>query len=173
MKQTILESHLNKLFEAVRWSPSSFNLQPWRFVYARKGTGAFQKIVDCLSDNNKKWAPGAPLLMLAACNRQNADGTENFHAMLDLGLGLGNMAVQAQYMGIGLHHMAGIDRQMAQRLFKIPESYLVSSAIALGYYGGDVEELPEKYREKELKDRSRMPQTEFAFRERWIEQTVH
>ena len=27
---------LMSLFEAARWAPSSFNNQPWRFIYAKK-----------------------------------------------------------------------------------------------------------------------------------------
>lgn len=26
------------LFEAARWAPSSYNNQPWRFIYAKKNT---------------------------------------------------------------------------------------------------------------------------------------
>jgi nitroreductase len=26
------------LFEAARWAPSSFNVQPWRFIYVKRNT---------------------------------------------------------------------------------------------------------------------------------------
>ena len=29
---------LMSLFEAARWAPSSYNNQPWRFIYARRGS---------------------------------------------------------------------------------------------------------------------------------------
>ena len=158
---------MNQLFEAARWSASSNNLQPWRFIYAEKGSEAFEKIVDCLSDFNKKWAPEAPLLMLAIYKEKTDDGKENFHALHDLGLCLGNMSVQAQYLDIALHHMAGVDWKKAQKEFNVPDGYHISSAIAVGYYGGELDKLPKKLQESELADRQRVPQEDFAFKEVW------
>ena len=37
---SIPQADLDRIFEAARWSPSAFNYQPWRFVYAhRDGAG--------------------------------------------------------------------------------------------------------------------------------------
>ena len=165
--EKIKKGQLNQLFEAARWSASSNNLQPWRFIYAEKGSEAFDKIVNCLSDFNKKWAPEAPLLMLAIYKEKTNDGKENFHALHDLGLCLGNMSVQAQYLDIALHHMAGVDWKKAQKEFNVPDGYHISSAIAVGYYGGELDKLPKKLQESELADRQRIPQEDFAFKEVW------
>lgn len=165
--EAVEAGHMKQLFEAVRWSASSYNLQPWRFIYAEKGTEAYDKIIDCLSDFNKKWASMAPVLMLSAYKEKNDDGKENFHAPHDLGLSLGSMTVQAQYLGIALHHMAGVDWKKAQEIFNVPEGYHVTTAIALGYYGGVLEKLPEDLQEAETADRTRMPQEDFAFKDIW------
>jgi len=165
--EKIKKGQLNQLFEAARWSASSNNLQPWRFIYAEKGSEAVDKIVNCLSDFNKKWAPEAPLLMLAIYKEKTNDGKENFHALHDLGLCLGNMSVQAQYLDIALHHMAGVDWKKAQKEFNVPDGYHISSAIAVGYYGGELDKLPKKLQESELADRQRVPQEDFAFKEVW------
>ncbi|OBX21137.1 MULTISPECIES: nitroreductase family protein [Bizionia] len=167
--ELINNRHLGQLFEAVRWSASSNNLQPWRFIYAVQGTKAYQKIIDCLSDFNKTWASNAPLLMLAAYKETNNDGNENFHALHDLGLSLGNMTLQAQYLGIGMHHMAGINWQEAHKQFKVPSGYHVATAIALGYYGGELDALPEDLQKQELDKRRRKPQESFAFNGMWEE----
>ncbi|NVN19514.1 nitroreductase [Muricauda sp. HICW] len=166
-EEKIKKGQLNQLFEAARWSASSNNLQPWRFIYAEKGAEAFDKIVDCLSDFNKKWAPEAPLLMLAIYKETTDEGKENFHALHDLGLCLGSMSVQAQYLDIGLHHMAGVDWKKAEKEFNVPDGYHVSSAIAVGYYGGQLDKLPKKLQESEQADRQRIPQEDFAFKEVW------
>ncbi len=60
-EEKISEIHIKQLFEAARWSASCFNWQPWRFIYAEKGTDAYEAILDCLSDFNKSWANNAPL----------------------------------------------------------------------------------------------------------------
>ena len=165
--QKIEENQLRQLFEAARWAASSNNLQPWRFIYAERESEAFDKIVDCLSDFNKKWASKAPILVLAIYKKETDDGKENFHAPHDLGLSLGNMTVQAQFLDIALHHMAGVDWKKAQEKFNVPEGYHVSSAIAIGYYGGELDDLSKDLQESERADRQRMPQEDFAFKNEW------
>ncbi len=166
-EEKIKKQHLNQLFEAARWAASSNNLQPWRFLYAEQNTDAYEKIVSCLSEENKKWASKAPLLMLSIFKENNPDGKENFHALHDLGLSLGNMTMQAQYMGIALHHMAGVDWKKAQELFHISNDYHVTTAVAIGYYGGELDKLSEELQIEEMKERKRMQQSEFAFMNKW------
>lgn len=166
-EENIKKQHIHQLFEAVRWSASSNNLQPWRFIYAEKKTEAYDKIISCLSDFNKKWATNAPMLMLTAYKENTDDGKENFHALHDLGLSLGGMTMQAQYMGIALHHMAGVDWKKAQNLFHIPEGFHITTAVALGYYGGELEKLSTDLQELEIKERERLQQAKFAYIEAW------
>ena len=167
--KSLTDQDINRLFEAVRWSASCYNWQPWRFIYANKGSDAYDKIVDCLSEFNQSWAKNAPLLLLTAYKKENPDGKENFHALHDLGLSLGNMAVQAEYMGIGLHHMAGVDWKKAHEVFEVPKGYHITTAIAAGYYGGNLNDLPEDLQDAEVAERNRKPQQEFAFKDTWGE----
>lgn len=164
----ILENDVNRLFEAVRWSASSSNIQPWRFIYAHKGTDGYDKILKCLSDFNQDWAINAPVLILTGYKEDKDNGDENFHALHDLGLSLGSMTVQAQYMGIALHHMAGVDWKKAHKDFDIPDGFHISTAIAVGYYGGNLEDLSEDLQKQEAAKRERKPQDEFAFKDKWM-----
>lgn len=166
-KQELTDKDINRLFEAIRWSASCYNWQPWRFIYAHKGSEGYDKIMDCLSEFNQKWAVNAPFLMLAAYKEKTPEGKENFHALHDLGLSLGNLTVQAEYMGLGLHHMAGVDWKKAQKVFNVPEGFHISTAIAVGYYGGDLNDLPNDLQEQEKAERTRKPQEEFAFEGSW------
>ncbi|HLV14908.1 MAG TPA: nitroreductase family protein [Xanthomarina sp.] len=166
-KEPIKKIHLNQLFEAIRWSASSNNLQPWRFIYAEKGSKAYEKIFNCFSSFNKSWVRNAPVLVLTAYKEKTNSGKENFHALHDLGLSLGLMTVQAQYLGIAVHHMAGLDWKKAQEVFQVPEGYHISTGIALGYYGGDLNDLPEDLQREETANRERMSIQEFAFKEAW------
>lgn len=167
MDDEIHEEHIRQLFEAARWSASSNNLQPWRFIYGIKGTDGYDTIYDCLSDFNKTWVNNAPLLMLTAYKEKKDNGDENFHALHDLGLCLGNMTVQAQYMGIGMHHMAGVDWKKAEKVFELPDDFHVSTAIALGYYGGDLDKLSDDLQKQETQQRERIPIEQFAFEGKW------
>ncbi|WP_158975313.1 nitroreductase family protein [Cellulophaga sp. L1A9] len=163
----IKKQHLNQLFEAARWSPSSNNIQPWRFIYAEKNSEAYEKIISCLSDFNKEWAVNAPLLMLTAYHEKTNDHQDNFHALHDLGFAVGNMTTQAQYMGIALHQMAGLDWKKIEKIFNIPEDYHISTAIALGYYGGELNKLSPELQKAELQERQRIDQSQFAFMDEW------
>lgn len=51
---------LTDLFEAVRWAPSAFNEQPWRFIIAQNGEQGFDLLCDCLFEGNRNWAKMAP-----------------------------------------------------------------------------------------------------------------
>lgn len=158
---------LNALFEAARWAASSNNEQPWRFIYAFKGTPAYEKMVRCLSDFNKKWARNAPVLLLTAIKEKFDSGKSNYHALHDLGLAMGNMTQEAQSRNIALHHMAGVDWQKAQEIFGVPEDYHIATAVAVGFYGGDASELPENLEKMERSRRKRLALEDIVFKGSW------
>ena len=41
------------LFEATRWAPSSYNNQPWRFIYAKRNTLHWDKLFNLLAEPTK------------------------------------------------------------------------------------------------------------------------
>jgi nitroreductase len=46
------ESEIQSLLEAARWSPSSMNAQPWRFLVGLRGDSNFAGLVSTLKENN-------------------------------------------------------------------------------------------------------------------------
>ena len=70
-------------------------------------------------------------------------------------------------MDIALHHMAGVDWKKAHKDFDVPKGYHISTAIAVGYYGGALEDLGEDLQQQEAAKRERKPLSEFAFKEAW------
>ncbi len=164
-QKAITETEIKTLLEAGRWAPSSNNLQPWRIIWGLKGSDTYQRIFDCLVDFNQDWVEDTPALMLGAYKKDMKDGEkENFHALHDLGLFMGNVCVQATSMGIAVHQMAGLDQDKAKEEFKFPDNYHVATATAIGYYGGNPDTLPEDLQDEETKImRERKPQREFAF----------
>src|ERR687889_539085 len=52
------------LFEAARWAPSSYNNQPWRFIYAKRNTKYWNRLFDLVAEPNKVWAKNAALLVV-------------------------------------------------------------------------------------------------------------
>ncbi len=164
-KKPISEENVKILLEAGRWAPSASNIQPWRIVWGIKGTKMYDRIFDCLDDFNQSWAENSQVLWLNAFKKTMKNNEkENFHALHDLGLFMGNVIQQANSMGIATHQMAGVQFKKAKKEFDFPDDYHVTTAVALGYYGGDPDILPEDLAKKETKKmRERKPQNEFAF----------
>ncbi|HQY57094.1 MAG: nitroreductase family protein [Nitrospira sp.] len=159
---------LRSLFEAVRWAPSSSNEQPWRFVVATKEDQvAYDRLLACLVEGNRKWAFRAPVLILSvACMNFEDEGKPNRHAFHDVGLATENLLLQATALGLAAHPMAGFDLEKARADLKIPSGYEPVAMIAVGY-PGDPAALPEYLREREVTSRERKPATEFVSNGRW------
>lgn len=164
----IPDEEVMQLFEAARWAASSMNYQPWRFMWTRKGTETWDKVFNLLSDFNQKWVGNATILILTAYKEEFDNGKMNFHALHDLGLAVGNLSIQAQALGIGLHQMAGVNWKKAHEVFNIPEGYHVTTALALGYYGGDPSVLPEDLEKSEKGSRSRNPLEKMVSKDSFI-----
>jgi nitroreductase len=151
--QDIREGDLMVLFEAARWAASSFNEQPWSFIYgSRNNPETYEKLLSCLSENNKRWASQAPVLILTMSKTYfDKDLSKNKHAIHDLGLAMGNFSYQATKLGISLHQMAGFNGQRARELFNLPEGHEPVTMVAIGYS------------DEQKPDRSRKPIEEFVF----------
>ena len=156
-------AEINKIFEAARWAASSFNEQPWRFVYAHKGDQAYGKLMEAINSFNQAWASSAPLLILGVVKDSfSHNGAANRHANYDLGAAVANMSIQAAEADIYFHQMAGFDPGKAAELIAIPEGYTPVVMIAAGYIG-DADDLPEKLGERENAPRERKVVSDFAF----------
>ena len=159
------EEDVKRLFEAGRWAPSSNNFQPWVIIYGIKGTPMYDRIYNCLVEFNQGWAKHAPVLALGAFKKDMPNGEkENFHALHDLGAFSMAMSLQATSMNMAVHQMAGINFDGAKKEFNFPDNYHVATGIAIGYQGGNPDDLGEDLKETELKTtRERKSQNEFVF----------
>ncbi len=61
--EAIPEATLKSLLEAARWAPSSYNQQPWRFIYARRDTAHWAQFLGFLNEFNQSWAKNASALV--------------------------------------------------------------------------------------------------------------
>ncbi|HBC03885.1 MAG: nitroreductase [Aequorivita sp.] len=164
-KEPLTETEVKKLLEAGRWAPSASNIQPWRVIWGIQGTEMYDRIFNCLDEFNQTWAGNAQLLWINAFKKtMEKNDKENFHALHDLGLFMGNVIHQANTMGIAVHQMAGVQFKKAHSEFEFTDDYHVATAVAFGYFGGNPDELPDNLKKQELKEmRERKPQKDFAF----------
>ncbi len=165
----VSDEQLRRLFEAARWAPSSGNGQPWRFVVTRRGSEAHQRLAVTLRSGNA-WATRAPVLILAAVKTvHDSPGKPvraNRRALLDLGLGLQNLLLQAAAEGLIGHPMAGFDEEEAGRAAGVEGDHRVGVLLALGH-PGDPSTLDPKVRAKDERERRRVPQEAFVFLDAW------
>lgn len=159
---------IHLLFEAARWAPSSYNEQPWRFIYGVKDDeNSYQKLFDCLMEGNKEWVKNAPLIILSIAKQDfTLNGNPNFYARHDVGLASENLMIQAVQMGLMVHPMGGFDKKKAVADLSIPEGFEPVAMIAVGY-PGDVNDLSDDLRKREQGERVRKAQNEFVFRGQW------
>jgi len=166
----ISERDLLTLLEAARWAPSSFNSQPWRFLYARRHTQHWPQFLGLLSEYNQSWArTAAALLILVSKTTLLPRGTDkevvSYTHSLDAGAAWANLALQATRSGWAAHGMAGFDVARTAVELGVPADYRVEAAIAIGQ-PGDKSMLPEPLRAREQPS-DRLPLSQLAWEGRF------
>jgi len=136
----ITEQDLLTILEAARWAPSSYNSQPWRFVFARRGTPHWTRLLGLLNDFNRSWAETASALVIVlskttfaapGTTEEKPSPTHSF----DAGSAWGYLALQASLSGWHAHGMAGFDKEKARSELAIPENFAIEAAISIGKIG--------------------------------------
>jgi len=62
---------LRTLFEAARWSASSYNAQPWYFIVGTKSEPEnYKKVLDSFVEFNQGWAKSAPVVALSVAGHK-------------------------------------------------------------------------------------------------------
>jgi nitroreductase len=148
--ESITDETLLSLFEAARWAPSSFNNQPWRFLYAKKDTPNWNIFFNLLSEGNRTWAKDAAVLVVII-SRKNFEYNEkpSITHQFDAGAAWENLALEASIKGIVSHGMQGFDYDKARKDLEVPSDFDVMAMIAIGIRGPP-ENLPPNLREKEF-----------------------
>lgn len=137
--EAISDADLFTMFEAARWAPSSSNMQPWRFLYAKRDTPDWQAFFDPLFDGNKRWVEGTSVLVAVLSKRMLAPkadkpARENYSHSFDTGAAWAYLALQASLMGWFAHGMGGFDVRKATETLKVPDDYRIECMMAIGRY---------------------------------------
>jgi nitroreductase len=158
--EAISTEDLLTLFEAARWAPSSYNNQPWRFLYARRDSPHWQTFFDLLVEFNQSWVGKASaLVLLISATHFEFNGKPAVTHSFDTGAAWENLALQGSLKGFVVHGMQGFDYERARTALNIPEGFQVEAMAAIGR-PADPETLPKELREKEMpSDRRKLEQT--------------
>ncbi len=138
--ESMPENDLMTILEAARFAPSAMNNQPWRFVYALRGSPAWEKVASVLNEGNAIWAPNAAALILVyslskltppGSDEERNIGTHTF----DAGAAWMAIALQAKMLGYHAHAMGGVLKEHAAEIFNAPEYAHLHVAVAIGKIG--------------------------------------
>ena len=154
------DAELLPLFEAARWAPSSYNNQPWRFLYVKRNTPHWNTLFSLLVDFNKEWCSRAAVLGLSfsrlAFERNNKPSVT--HAF-DTGSAWENLCLEGTSRGLVVHGMEGFDYKTAKEL--IPEGHEVHAMFAVGKKAAKSTLSPELQARETPGERKKI--SEFAF----------
>ena len=127
---------LMTMFEAARWAPSCFNMQPWRFLYATRDSEAWLRFLNLLIPYNQDWAKNASVLGVVVSKtlleRPNRDPVPAHSHSYDAGAAWGNLTLQAWKLGWAAHGMIGFDIPRTYLELHVPEHHRVEAAFAIG-----------------------------------------
>lgn len=164
--EAIPENELFSLIEAARWAASSYNSQPWRFLYARRDTPHWEKFLGLLIKFNQSWARHAAALIYVVSKStllppgKDAEIPSHSHSF-DAGAACACLALQGVKMGWATHGMVGLDFDEAFAVLGVPQGCRVEAAFAVGRRG-DKSILSEAMQAQEAPN-GRMPLSQIAF----------
>lgn len=146
----ISEDDLFSCFEAAKWAPSCSNSQSWRYLYASRGSNAYEGILESMVEFNQNWAKHAPYLILICSRIQSLkkEAPLRTHSF-DTGLSCMQFILQAHKKQIACHVMDGFSHEKIRAFFNIPEIYHIEALMACGKKG-DVLALSKELQEREL-----------------------
>jgi nitroreductase len=140
-QREVPEELLDKLFEAVRWSPSWANTQCWELV-AVKDPILKQKLQETMSKGNPatKSIVEAPVV-IAVCGKTESSGyykgqiTTKFGdwVLFDLGLATQTLCLAAHDLGMGTVIAGLFDHDKAKEVLGVPKGYELVALVTLGF----------------------------------------
>lgn len=131
--ESITEPELMTLFEAAKWAASSYNDQPWRYVYVMAGDAQWQSFFDLLVPGNQNFTKKAAVLVIVVSHKVfEKTGEPSPTHSYDTGAAGQNLALQGCAMGLVVHALGGFDFTRARELLKLPADYSVEAMISIG-----------------------------------------
>lgn len=146
--EAVTDAELNQLFEAARWAPSSYNAQPWVFVYAKRDTPHWTALFDTMVEFNQSWTQHAGALIVIVAKTVDGEGKPTRTHSFDCGAAWQNLALQGSAMGLVVHGMQGFDYERAAVVLELPDGYAPEAMVAVGR-PGEIETLGERLQERE------------------------
>jgi len=135
---------LEDILEAIRWTPSGGNIQPWEVIVVRDPENK-KRLQETLGGYNpaRKAIAAAPLLLVLCAKekipdtyRKDKDISTKFGDwwfLFHLGSAAQSLALAAHALGLGTVMVGFFDHDKAKELLEVPDGYEVVLMTPLGY----------------------------------------
>ncbi len=144
------DKELMGLFEAARWAPSSYNNQPWRFLYAKRNTPSWRLFFNLMIEFNQGWSKNAAALVLIISGKNFEKNNKPCHThSFDTGAAWMALALEGASKGYTVHGMEGFDYEKARKDLNVPDDYQVEAMIAIGKRA-PADQLPPELQQREV-----------------------
>jgi nitroreductase len=164
--QVVEDDDILALIEAARWSPSSVNGQPWRYLIAKQTDKNFNRIIETMYPANQEWAKNAPLLMVSV-TQSFVEKEDRYRRIswMDTGGANANLTIQAISMGLFVHQIGGFDERKMKVNFDFDDSVDCVCILAVGYHGDGSDLTSPTFIEREKAERVRKAVNELILKQ--------
>ncbi len=127
---------LLKVLEAARWSPSSGNVQNWRFVIVDNPTIKSQLADACYG---QYWLTTTPIIIVIASDESRlrmlfGSKGESLYSIQNCSVAMANMMLEAESIGLNTCWVGAFDEEAVLRTLRIEDPDIrIRGIIALGY----------------------------------------
>ena len=128
---------IEDLARSAQLAPSSFNNQPWRFVFVRSPE-ILERMHEALSSGNV-WAHAASMIIAVFSKKEDDCIIRNrIYHQFDCGLAAGFLILRATELGLVAHPIAGYSPKKTKEILGIPEEYQVITLIIVGKHAEQI-----------------------------------
>ena len=139
------EEVLQKVMEAVRWSPSWANTQCWEVVVVKDPNMKSQLANTLIGTNPARSSMTEAPLVVVLCGKKGVSGFKKGQAatdrgdwlMFDTGLAMQTLCLAAHGLGLGTVVVGMFDHKKAEEILGVPQNVEVVAMTPLGYPGAE------------------------------------
>jgi len=137
----IPEEALQKVFEAIRWSPSWANTQCWELILVRDPNVKSELANTLTTTNPARSSMTEAPLVIVLCGKKGVSGFKKGEAktvkgdwlMFDTGIAMQSLCLAAHALGLGTVVVGLFDHKKAEEILGLPQNVEVVAMTPLGY----------------------------------------
>lgn len=130
---TVTLEDIRTAFEAAQWAASAYNAQPWRFIFAERGSDGFETLKSLAIPWNQNWLEHTGAIV-AVCARTTSEAKGEFDptAVYCTGLAVGQFSVELTALGYDMHQLSAFDADAMKEQLQLPDFLTPVAMMGIG-----------------------------------------